>query len=73
MFIFERERRERKCTQAGEVQRDRERERERENPKQALCCIAEPDMGLELAKPQDHHLGQNQMLNQLSHPGAPPV
>ena len=40
-----------------------EREGERENPKQARAGSTEPDVGLELLKPQDRDLSRNQEVD----------
>ena len=50
-----------------ERERERQRERERENPKQIHAATAEPNKGLDLMNGEI----KSQMLNQLSHPGAP--
>ena len=61
-------------TETAQVEGEVEREGERENPKQALCAAsAEPNMGF---NPQSHEImtwakTKSQMLNRLSHPGAP--
>ena len=51
---------------------ERQREREREkNLKQAPHCQCGAQCGARTHKPGD--LDVSQMLNQLSHPGAPPI
>ena len=51
-----------------------QRERETQNPKQApgLSCQHIAQRGARTHEPRDHDLGQSQVLNRLSHPGAPP-
>ena len=58
--------RERQC----EWGRGRERGKER-IPSRLLTVSTEPDEGFDLTKPWDHDLSQ--ILNQLSHPGAPGI
>ena len=48
-----------------------ERERETQNPKQAPGSELSAQCGACTHRLQDHDLSGSQMLNQLSHPGAP--
>ena len=52
---------------------EQQRERERQNPKQAPAVSAEPNVGLKLMNSEIMIRAEikSQMLNQLSHPGAP--
>ena len=57
---------ERECTQVGE----RQRKGEGENPQQ-VCCQCRAWCWARTHKPWDHELRWRQMLNRLSHAGAP--
>ena len=52
-----------------------ERERETQNLSrlQVLSYQHRAQRGSQTHKPRDHDLSQSQMLNQLSHPGPPPL
>ena len=71
LSLRERER-ERERETVCEQGRDRERGRRRIRSRfQALSCQHRARCGAQTHKPGDHDLGQSQMLNRLSHPGAP--
>ena len=64
IYLFDRER---------DSQREREHKQgewEREREKQTPCWAGSPMWG-SIPDPWDHDLSQRQMLNHLSHPGAP--
>ena len=67
MFIFERER-DRDRVQAGEGQRERKTQNRKQAPGSELSAQS---LMRGLNPAWDHDLGQSQMLNRLSHPGAP--
>ena len=54
-----------------ELKQGRSRVRGTEDPKQVLHGQQRARCGARTHKPRDHELSRSQMLNQLSHPGAP--
>ena len=54
---------------SGEGQRERETQNPKQPPRSELLAWRLTGAGTH--KPQDHDLSQSQMLNRLSHPGAP--
>ena len=55
----------------GERQRKRRCGERQRIPSRLHTVSTEPDNGAGTDELQDHDLSQSQMLNQLSHPGAP--
>ena len=71
MFVYSLREREREREHEHEEGRGRERETQNLKLLQALSCQHRDWCGAQTHKPWDHDLSRSQMLNQLSHPGAP--